>query len=112
MRPRAGSLGNAEPHREPSAPRRGAVRVLPSRRRAAPAGANGRWFARRRRFVLHKLTNIVETLAADYEAVTTALLAQHGGVVVTAGMFREGAAVYADLTPSGAVELYWLDTDR
>ena len=63
-------------------------------------------------FVLHELTNIVETLAADYEAVTTALPGQHGRVMVTTGMLLKGIAVYVDLTPSGAVELYWLDVDR
>lgn len=63
-------------------------------------------------FVLHELTNIVETLADDYEAVTTAIPAQHGRVMVTTGMLVKGIAVYVELRPHGAVELYWLDIDR
>ena len=34
-------------------------------------------------FVLHELTNIVETLADDYEAVTTPIPGEHARVMVT-----------------------------
>ena len=63
-------------------------------------------------FVLHELTNIVETLADDYEAVTTAIPGTDTRVMVTTGMLFTAIAVYVDLTPTGAVELTWLDIER
>jgi len=63
-------------------------------------------------FVLHELTSIVETLAEDYEAVTTPIPGEDARILVTAGILLTGIAVYVDLTATGAVELYWLDIDR
>lgn len=60
-------------------------------------------------FVLHELTNIVETLAVDYEAVTIPLPGETSRLMVVSGVLVSEIAVYVDLTASGAVELYWLD---
>lgn len=59
-----------------------------------------------------RLTNIVETLAEDYEAVTTAIPGEDVRVMVTTGILLAGIAVYVELTPTGAVELFWLDIER
>ncbi len=60
-------------------------------------------------FVLHELTNIVETLAADYEAVTIPLPGESARLMVVTGVLVAEIAVYVDLITTGAIELYWLD---
>ncbi|MFN0027218.1 MAG: hypothetical protein ACKV2O_08565 [Acidimicrobiales bacterium] len=63
-------------------------------------------------FVLHELTSIVETLAEDYEGVTTPIPGRQTRVLITSGMLIRSIAIYVELTPTGAVELFWLDIDR
>lgn len=62
-------------------------------------------------FILHELTSIVETLAEDYEAVTTPIPGEQARVLVTTGLLVTAVAVFVDLTPTGAIELYWVDIE-
>lgn len=62
-------------------------------------------------FVLHELTSIVETLAVDYESVTTPIPGQQARVLITGGMLVRHIAVYVELSMTGAVELFWLDIE-
>lgn len=63
-------------------------------------------------FVLHELTSILETLAEDYEGVTTPIPGRQTRMLITRGMLIRSIAIYVELTPTGAVELSWLDIDR
>ena len=63
-------------------------------------------------FILHELTSIIETIANDYEAVITAIPGETARVLVTTGILMTAIAVYVNLTPTGAIELYWLEIER
>jgi hypothetical protein len=64
-------------------------------------------------FLLHEMPTIIDGLAQDYEAVTTALTAlSEVRVLITAGLLIPYIAVYAVIAPDHAIELIYLEIDN
>ena len=64
-------------------------------------------------FLLHDMPTIIDTLATDFDSVTTVVPGVAGvRVMVTVGMLVDFIAVYAAVSADGGIELLYLDLER
>jgi len=63
-------------------------------------------------FLLHDLTAIIDTLAADYEGMTLPAPDTDYRILVTSGMTVSFVAIYVNMSEDGTVEIISIDLDR